>query len=493
MFRRITTSFLLSTWFIGCTVGEELHLHHKNGVSKNFNHRELVSADICTIDHDLVQSLSEVYLCLTVVPNLLAGGGTGVYDITLTQAPFNGLVTKGYCLDEERSISSGCYDFDTYSIVDTDIPADAFDKPDNLDLVTYLANYWAAGMQFDDGNGCDHTVTNIDMQVALWGLIDNSDGSADYLSNSEDCVVSGLVADATANGENYFPSCDDPNGILPLILVVDDQNGAITKQVTYSEISVDYVCTCEPGGGGDPHFKTWSGKKYDFHGACDLVLLQNPDFQEDLGIDINIRTKFTKQWSYISSAVIRIGSESLEVMGGNENRYWINKVEGKDLADGISGFPITFNQANSNSREFRIDLMDGSSIFLKTFKDFVRVDVDVWKKSIKFEKSFGLMGNKEGEKVGRDKETIFEDDVAFGLEWQVLASEPVLFHDSQGVQHPEQCLLPNVSSKSRRRLREATITMQDAEIACARVSEVDRDSCIFDVMATNDNDMAGAY
>jgi len=507
MFRPIITSFLLSTWFVGSTFGEELHLHHENGMNEIFNDRELISVpDVCTIDHDQVQTLNEVELCVQVMNY---ANYNGVYQIELTPDPFDGIFAKGYCLDAARTISNQCYHFDIYSIIDDDIPADAFDHPDNVDLVTYLANHYTAGSNIVCPDGIEYNITSYDKQVALWRLIDDNPISSDWLAGSQSCVVDILVDDSTANGPNFFPDCNNENGILPLILVVDDDSGAITNQVIYLEVSVDFICVCVPGeteppvpetqiptaptAGGDPHFKTWGGEKYDFHGACDLVLLQNPYFQEDLGVDIHIRTKFTQQWSYISSAVIRIGDESLEVMGGDENRHWINKVEGKDLADGISGFPIIFNQANSLSREFRIDLMDGSSISIKTFRDFVRVDVEVVTKSIEFEKSFGLMGSKEGKKVGRDKETVFEDNIAFGLEWQVLVSEPVLFHDRQGVQHPEQCLLPNVSSKSRRRLREVDITMQDAEIACSRVNEVDRDSCIFDVMATNDKDMVGAY
>jgi hypothetical protein len=42
---------------------------------------------------------------------------------------------------------------------------------------------------------------------------------------------------------------------------------------------------------GDPHFKTFGGEMYDFHGECDLVLLHNPEFNNNLGMDIHIRTK----------------------------------------------------------------------------------------------------------------------------------------------------------------------------------------------------------
>lgn len=49
-----------------------------------------------------------------------------------------------------------------------------------------------------------------------------------------------------------------------------------------------------PGGGdvgasGDPHFKAWSGSYYDFMGACDLLLVHAPNFEEEAALDIVIR------------------------------------------------------------------------------------------------------------------------------------------------------------------------------------------------------------
>jgi hypothetical protein len=237
----------------------------------------------------------------------------------------------------------------------------------------------------------------------------------------------------------------------------------------------------------------WTGEKYDFHGACDLVLLQNPDFHDGLGMDIHIRTKFTLEWSYIYSAVLQIGDETLEVMGGKKNQYWINKVEGKDLSHGISGFSITFEEVNSKTREFRVDLKDGSVILFKTFNNFIKVDVD-GADSVRFTASRGLMGSMEGEKVARDLKTVIDDSEAFGLEWQVLVTEPVLFHNIEGVQAPQKCLLPSAASRpKRRRLGQTTLTLNDAELACVLVREQDHDACIFDVLATNTKDIAGAY
>jgi cysteine-rich repeat protein len=60
-----------------------------------------------------------------------------------------------------------------------------------------------------------------------------------------------------------------------------------------------------PSGGGsqgDPRFKTWRGKHFDYHGECDLVLLHSSAFESGLGLDVYIRTKIRRDMSYISSA-----------------------------------------------------------------------------------------------------------------------------------------------------------------------------------------------
>merc|ERR1712003_279200 len=86
--------------------------------------------------------------------------------------------------------------------------------------------------------------------------------------------------------------------------------------------------TVDSGIYGDPHFKTWSGLKYDYHGICDLMLINHPGFSRGDGMEIQVRSKRTRQWSYISTASIRIGSETLEVSGKKDgNSHWLNMVE----------------------------------------------------------------------------------------------------------------------------------------------------------------------
>lgn len=254
-----------------------------------------------------------------------------------------------------------------------------------------------------------------------------------------------------------------------------------------------------PAVQGDPHFVTWSTKNYDFHGVCDLVLLQNPTFQNNLGMAIHIRTTRTRMWSYVSSAAVKIGDETFEVKGGKDsNDYWINyhkgddKIETSMLSKSIAGYPINFKQVSEKSREFQIDLGMGSAIVIGTWNAFVSVKIRGGR-SEDFEDSLGLMGTYgKGLKMARDGATTIDDNNAFGQEWQVLTSEPKLFHNTEGPQAPEKCEIPS-ASEMRRRLRQSVISKEDAELACSRVSVEDFDLCVFDVLATNDKASAGAY
>merc|ERR1712150_165709 len=124
--------------------------------------------------------------------------------------------------------------------------------------------------------------------------------------------------------------------------------------------------------------------------------------------------------------------------------------------------------------------------------DIVGVIVDLPKD--KLMDAVGLMGSvKTGEKLGRDGVTVFEDMNDFGQEWQVGASDPILFESTRAPQHPQKCNLPDLTKETKRRLGE-TVAEEAAKIACKHLE--DRASlfsfCVQDVMATGDLDLAQA-
>lgn len=304
------------------------------------------------------------------------------------------------------------------------------------------------------------------------------------------------------DGPEIFP-VPPPMEIDPPVIVidppVDDPIIKIEKEEEEEEEEPPITAKSGSGGAfGDPHVRTWSGEHYSYHGACDLVLMQNPDFANGLGMDIHIRNKRVKRWSYIDTAAIRIGSDILEVKGGKTtNEFWVNGVQGNPqlengvLEQTVAGYKVKFDWLTQGRRRFVIDLGNGEEVIFKTFKYFVRVNLKA-KQEDNFKSSVGLMGTyPEGKKVARDHSSVIEDYDQFGQEWQVAPGEPMLFHNVEGAQAPAQCEMPIMSTQ--RRLAESSISLEDAEIACAHVNLEDRDECIFDVLATEDKDMAGAY
>lgn len=282
-----------------------------------------------------------------------------------------------------------------------------------------------------------------------------------------------------------FPSLCDCN----FTLVYDACCQEVTEPLPDRRLSsLPVNATCPEGSigtYGDPHFKTWSAEKYDFHGVCDLVLLTKEN------LNIHVRTQKTRRWSYIHSASIQIGDDILEVMGGSDKtNFWINKVPGDSTSDiQVSNYHVDFTQFNKKSRQFVIDMGETEGkITIKTWNDMVKVSMTY---GTAFEDSHGLMGRyPDGLKLSRSLEAAIDDYDAFGMEWQVQNSEPQLFHTPSNVLG--SCEIPS-KSELRRRLGESEISQEDAEVACARVSGDDFDMCVFDVMATNEKESAGAY
>jgi hypothetical protein len=244
---------------------------------------------------------------------------------------------------------------------------------------------------------------------------------------------------------------------------------------------------------GDPHFKTWHGKRFDYHGECDLVLLHSSTFASGLGLDIHIRTQIRRDMSYISSAVIRIGTNVLEV--ASKGDYCLNGVADADLPSEFSGFAFSHSQPNDHPHVFEVHLGGRERIKLNTYKDFVSVLIEQGENK-HLGDSVGLMGEfTTGHMLARTGKTILNDPNAFGQEWQVLENEPKLFQELRLPQHPQVCTLPNpkeASALRRRRLAESPYLEKAAEVACAHWGE-GKDDCIFDVLATGDLELAEAF
>lgn len=273
--------------------------------------------------------------------------------------------------------------------------------------------------------------------------------------------------------------------------------------------SMWYDVTIEPlkkaGCDGDPHFKTWTEEHFEYHGQCDLVLAKDPGFADGLGLDVHIRTKLVRYWSYIKSAVIRIGNDILEVEGASANldgkvHYLYNYEYQGELTE-FAGFPVTIRTDGTKNVErtfIEIDLSSkypGQKIIFSTFKEFVKVQFENSSEE-SYGNTVGMLGDyKTGKTVGRDGVTVINDFTKYGHEWQVLPADGKFFRESSKPQFPQRCIEPeDPRGERKRRLAESTVTLEDAEAACAGLKdELDRKDCVYDIIATQDMDMVGAY
>jgi hypothetical protein len=300
---------------------------------------------------------------------------------------------------------------------------------------------------------------------------------------------------------NNWSTDDGGGGYLGSILEFDVDWSYSTQKISGCNNHARIYCfeqenlLGEGGAQGDPHFKTWQGQHFDFHGECDLVLLQSKEFESGLGLDVHIRTKMRRDMSYISSVALRMGTALLEVE--SQGVYYFNGVAGAELPSAFGGFEFLHAQPTDKQHVFEVHLGNRERIKVKTYKDFVSILFEQAQLE-HFGESVGLMGDfGMGHMISRDGKTIIDDANAFGQEWQVLDSEPKLFHTLRFPQHPRVCTMPTpaqATSQLRRRLSESSVDELAAEKACEHWG-VGKDDCVFDVLTTGDLDMAvfGTY
>jgi len=240
---------------------------------------------------------------------------------------------------------------------------------------------------------------------------------------------------------------------------------------------------------GDPHFKTLGGQWYDYMGACDLKMIHAPKFDGEAPLDVNVRTKIRYDYSYVESAVLKLGNDTLEVASYGD--YFLNGVAGAQMPAFVGGYPVTHSAPSKKIHKFTIQISDRESITMKNFKDMVSISLDVL--APRFEGALGMVGSADnhGKLLGRDGKTLFEDPSAFADEWQIRADEPMLFSAAKGPQAPEKCQLPSPAEAKGRRLGE-TIALEAAEKACAKWAAENKDACVHDVMAIGDLELAAA-
>lgn len=252
------------------------------------------------------------------------------------------------------------------------------------------------------------------------------------------------------------------------------------------------------GGYGDPHLKTWRGHVYDFHGECDLVLAKSLAFRKGLGFEAQIRTSIRDDWSFISSVAVKIGEDVFEVQSGGI--HLLNGVEDVDLkTTTLAGYQVKKHGGKKDNgtikARYHINMKEEGVLEVKVYNEFVSVLIRQVRAE-DFNDSVGLMGTfEQGELIGRDTSTVFEDPNEFGLEWQVRDTDTMLFQEARFPQFPAKCTMPEVPSSVHRRLNEVAggagmIPKSEAEKACEHLPVEDRDACVYDVITTGDIEMA---
>mmetsp|Transcript_9275 Transcript_9275/g.17685 ORF Transcript_9275/g.17685 Transcript_9275/m.17685 type:complete len:549 (-) Transcript_9275:527-2173(-) len=256
------------------------------------------------------------------------------------------------------------------------------------------------------------------------------------------------------------------------------------------------------GGGGDPHIKRWNRERFSFHGECDLLMIHSEEFHDYAGLDLHVRATAhdTMEFSYFESAALRLGEHVVEV---HQKEVILDGVSYKTadlpLAFGNDEFTYTIREvpipAHKNPKfhtYYEVDLNFDSRMLFKYFKGMLTVDVTGHQKDLS--DAVGLMGQfGTGNMLDRTGKEM-SDFISFGYEWQVNpSSDSVLFHENRAPQLPyEVCRMQGngLTSSRRRKLRQNTRLLKEAQEACSSQEGGDFELCVDDVMVLGDVEAA---
>lgn len=258
----------------------------------------------------------------------------------------------------------------------------------------------------------------------------------------------------------------------------------------------------------DPHFNTLTGHHFSYHGQCDLIMMESPQFMSGLGLTIHIRTtrvdSFLASYSYISEIALRFGKDVVQVQ--SDGQLLINGMENTaDLVAVSEAFSVQKSLTGKKKLIVNYDLNLGAKNLiniranLKTHMLFMDV-------SGNFPDSVGLLGSTDAHGVAqsllsRDGFRNLEGEWnTLGEEWQVRDTDKNLFLNKRFPQYPEGCVYTSTGTGKdaekknlRRRLEDrskSNVSIEVAKSACAHLSGPKQDFCVTDVMLTGDLDLA---
>lgn len=270
-------------------------------------------------------------------------------------------------------------------------------------------------------------------------------------------------------------------------------------------------------GNPDPHFSTWHGSNYDYHGECDLVYTKCNNFNHGKGLHLHVRTKHVepKLWSTFSNIALRIGEDVFELT--EDGDYYVNAEKNPSLPMMLSGeHEVSKGIFEHNDKEltaYDIDLMNGSYLKIGFFNaKYLFFEINPILGTDQFSDCVGLSSswsqiykphNEEHEiLIGRSGKRYMNGIEApdFAEEWQVRPEEDgMLFQTKDGPQYPQQCNRSPFDVRTGRRHLEELYNQDGGEHhrramdACAHHSkEAHYENCVFDLLVTGDMDFANA-
>jgi len=246
------------------------------------------------------------------------------------------------------------------------------------------------------------------------------------------------------------------------------------------------------GGYGDPHFRMWTSVDwFEYHGECDLVLLDDPR----LNLTIHVRTKIQSWYSFIEKAAISINGQVMEIK--RNQKFWVNGESLNEPPAYFAGYPMLSLKDRkwchwkhcSGAVIQLLDLGSDGHIVFTIWKGYIYVHVSA---RDGFWESTGILGKRGVSGMfSRNNVELFDSKV-YAEEWQVRDYEKKLFMQDRYPQHPQPCIPP--PDRNSRRMPEYDASLRRrASDACSELSRGSRDSCIFDVWATEDFDLISPY
>jgi len=272
-----------------------------------------------------------------------------------------------------------------------------------------------------------------------------------------------------------------------------------TADETYVHDPESKTCKGKPGNGGgygEPHFRMWnSAEWFDYHGECDLVLVDNPALSSGSSLKIHVRTKIQSWYSFIFQAAISIDDQVLEMK--RNKQFWLNGKSLDEPPANFSGYPMESLSDSiwchakhcEGAVIQKLDLGSDGHIVFTIWKGFIYVHVSA---DSGFWDSVGILGRRDKPGMfARNGSQLFETQ-AYAEDWQVRNYEKIFMEDRYP-QHPNPCI-PPPSVHVSRRMGHDTPLRRMAGDACSVISEDGpRQACIFDVWATGDFDLVSPY